>query len=260
MLPPLLPPRSHLALKRGVFYYRRKLLRPRSGEVAVSLRTKYFREAQCLAKLLDRKFMRLSVAMPQAPDLRAILQKELREAVESERQRHIETPAGTPVYAYWVEPEDGDALGADLRQLQADIEGARASVQRRDTIGISEWVDDVIAKHRLPRELWKELALGLARVRVQRLERGMEYLTQGVAPEISLQVAPQATACDAPDPIEAIRFRMEQGGLTVKALVPSIGQPNRVYEVLNRKRSLTIEMIRNLHRNLGIPVESLIGV
>ena len=63
-----------------------------------------------------------------------------------------------------------------------------------------------------------------------------------------------------PDPIEAIRFRMEQGGLTIKDLVPSIGKPNRVYEVLNRKRGLTIEMIRNLHRNLGIPAESLIGV
>lgn len=64
---------------------------------------------------------------------------------------------------------------------------------------------------------------------------------------------------EAPDPVEAIRFRMEQAGLTVKDLVPSIGQPNRVYEVLNRKRGLTIEMIRNLHRNLGIPAESLIG-
>ncbi|TLY52571.1 MAG: transcriptional regulator [Gammaproteobacteria bacterium] len=64
---------------------------------------------------------------------------------------------------------------------------------------------------------------------------------------------------EAPDPVEAIRFRMEQGGLTVKDLVPSIGQPNRVYEILNRKRDLTIDMIRKLHRNLGIPAESLIG-
>ncbi|MBS0200389.1 MAG: transcriptional regulator [Proteobacteria bacterium] len=64
---------------------------------------------------------------------------------------------------------------------------------------------------------------------------------------------------EAPDPIEAIRFRMEQGGLTVNDLVPSIGQPNRVYEVLNRKRNLTIGMIRRLHRNLGIPAESLLG-
>lgn len=65
---------------------------------------------------------------------------------------------------------------------------------------------------------------------------------------------------EAPDPIEAIRFRMEQAGLTVKDLVPSIGKPNRVYEVLNRKRGLTVQMIRNLHRDLGIPAESLIGV
>lgn len=65
---------------------------------------------------------------------------------------------------------------------------------------------------------------------------------------------------EAPDPIEAIRFRMEQGSLTVKDLVPSIGQPNRVYEVLNGKRGLTLEMIRNLHRNFGISAESLIGV
>lgn len=64
---------------------------------------------------------------------------------------------------------------------------------------------------------------------------------------------------DAPDPIEAIRFRMEQAGLTVKDLVPSIGRANRVYEVLNGKRGLTTAMIRNLHRNLGIPAESLIG-
>lgn len=65
---------------------------------------------------------------------------------------------------------------------------------------------------------------------------------------------------EAPDPIEAIKFRMEQSGLTVKDLVPSIGQPNRVYEVLNRKRELTLPMIRKLHKNLGIPVESLVGV
>lgn len=53
---------------------------------------------------------------------------------------------------------------------------------------------------------------------------------------------------------------MEQGGLTVKDLVPYIGRPNRVYEVLNRKRALTIDMIRNLNQHLGIPAESLIGV
>jgi HTH-type transcriptional regulator / antitoxin HigA len=62
-----------------------------------------------------------------------------------------------------------------------------------------------------------------------------------------------------PDPIEAIRFRMEQSGLTPKDLVPMIGRLNRVYEVLARKRPLTLEMIRRLNEGLGIPAESLIG-
>jgi HTH-type transcriptional regulator/antitoxin HigA len=63
---------------------------------------------------------------------------------------------------------------------------------------------------------------------------------------------------DLPDPVEAIRFRMEQSGLTPKDLVPAIGQLNRVYEVLARKRPLTLKMIWRLHENFGIPAESLI--
>ncbi len=64
---------------------------------------------------------------------------------------------------------------------------------------------------------------------------------------------------DSPDPIEAIKFRMEQGGLSVKDLVPLIGNSNRVYEVLGRKRALTLPMIRRLHKQLGIPAEVLIA-
>lgn len=63
---------------------------------------------------------------------------------------------------------------------------------------------------------------------------------------------------DLPDPIEAIKFRMDQAGLSPKDLVPAIGQLNRVYEVLTRKRSLSLKMIQNLHEQFGIPAESLI--
>lgn len=63
----------------------------------------------------------------------------------------------------------------------------------------------------------------------------------------------------APDPIEAIKFRMEQQGLTVADMRPYIGPPNRVYEVLSRKRGLSLAMIRRLHVGLGIPAEALIG-
>lgn len=63
---------------------------------------------------------------------------------------------------------------------------------------------------------------------------------------------------DLPDPVEAIKFRMEQKGMTPKDLVPMIGRINRVYEVLSRRRPLTLAMIQRLHSNLGIPAESLI--
>ncbi|MCC7347604.1 MAG: helix-turn-helix domain-containing protein [Variibacter sp.] len=63
---------------------------------------------------------------------------------------------------------------------------------------------------------------------------------------------------DPPDPIEAIKFRMEQQGLTRKDLEPLIGSRTRVAEVLSRKRNLSIAMIRRLHAGLGIPAEVLI--
>jgi HTH-type transcriptional regulator/antitoxin HigA len=63
---------------------------------------------------------------------------------------------------------------------------------------------------------------------------------------------------DFPDPIEAIKFRMEQQGLTVEDLVPVIGRKNRVYEILAGKRPLTLRMIEGLHSSFSIPAESLI--
>jgi len=63
---------------------------------------------------------------------------------------------------------------------------------------------------------------------------------------------------DPPDPIEAIKFRMEQQGLSRKDLEPIIGTRTRVAEILNRKRSLSIGMIRRLHDRLGISADVLI--
>jgi len=63
---------------------------------------------------------------------------------------------------------------------------------------------------------------------------------------------------DPPDPIEAIKFRMEQQGLTRRDLEEIIGTRTRIAEVLNRKRGLSIAMIRRLHERLGISAEVLI--
>ncbi len=62
---------------------------------------------------------------------------------------------------------------------------------------------------------------------------------------------------EAPDPVAAIKFRMEQDSLKQKDLIPIIGSKSRVSEILNKKRKLTIEMIRSLHNNLKIPFDSL---
>lgn len=63
---------------------------------------------------------------------------------------------------------------------------------------------------------------------------------------------------DLPDPVAAIKFEMERKSLTVKDLEPMIGKSNRVYEILNHKRPLTLKMIWKLHDGLGIPAGSLI--
>jgi HTH-type transcriptional regulator/antitoxin HigA len=63
---------------------------------------------------------------------------------------------------------------------------------------------------------------------------------------------------DLPDPVEAIKFAMDQRGLTVRDLEPMIGRSNRVYEILNGKRPLTLKMIWKLHTELRIPAECLI--
>jgi len=63
---------------------------------------------------------------------------------------------------------------------------------------------------------------------------------------------------DLPDSVSAISFTMERKGLTPKDLVPCIGGLNRVYEVLNHKRKLSLRMIRNLHERFEIPLEILL--
>jgi HTH-type transcriptional regulator/antitoxin HigA len=65
---------------------------------------------------------------------------------------------------------------------------------------------------------------------------------------------------DAPDPISAIKFRMEQENLQQKDLISSLGDKSIVSKILNGQRKLTVDMIRNLHERFKIPFESLFGI
>jgi HTH-type transcriptional regulator / antitoxin HigA len=62
-----------------------------------------------------------------------------------------------------------------------------------------------------------------------------------------------------PNPVEAIKFRMDQLGMTRKDLETMLGGRGRTSEILTKKRGLSLEMIRHLHRKLHIPLESLVG-
>lgn len=66
-------------------------------------------------------------------------------------------------------------------------------------------------------------------------------------------------AIELPDPVEAIKFRMEQLGLRNIDVAPYMGGPNRVSEILHHKRKLTVEMMKKLKKNLGVPAESLLS-
>ncbi|MGL3998864.1 helix-turn-helix domain-containing protein [Pantoea eucalypti] len=65
---------------------------------------------------------------------------------------------------------------------------------------------------------------------------------------------------EAPDPIEAIKFRMEQAGLTATDMKPVFGTTSRFYEVVNGKRNLTLPMIIKLHKSFKIPAEALLNL
>jgi len=184
-VPTLFPQRSHIALKRHRFFYRRRIPGSRL-EVSLPLGTSDYREAQYLARMLDRKFVRLMASLSSMVDLQSVLRRELLRVIENDRQRHIATPAGQAVYAHAV--EGWNVLAADLEQVDLDLADARRDLARRHTPGIEEWVDDVMAEFGIPQERRAELALGLAQVRIQGLEQSRRHLQFGITPEVSAQL------------------------------------------------------------------------
>jgi len=101
-------------------------------------------------------------------------------------------------------------------------------------------------------------ALGLASLLIQAEPESSDEATLDALATLIDAYERKRFPIEQPDSIDYLKFAMDQRGLTVSDLVPFIGQPNRVYEVLSGKRGLSIQMIRRLHRGLGIPLEVLI--
>jgi HTH-type transcriptional regulator / antitoxin HigA len=97
---------------------------------------------------------------------------------------------------------------------------------------------------------------------IERLWRAAERTPEGDALDVLVTLVnafeEQRWPIDLPDPIEAVRFRLEQQGKDPRALIGVIGTRSRVYEVMRGQRPLSLRMIRALHEKLGIPAEILI--
>src|SRR5687768_3276604 len=99
----MLPQRSHITRKRGVYYYRRRLPAPSSGEVAVSLGTRHYREAEHRAGLLHAAFVDATRSMTSPSRIADILRTYLREALDADREHRLRRPSNRAVYALGVD-------------------------------------------------------------------------------------------------------------------------------------------------------------
>jgi len=184
----MLTPRSHLAVKRGIYYYRRKLPSPHSGDIAVSLRTKGFREAQHLATLADRAFACFFKSNPHMTDVQQLLRQHLAEALTEDRERHLATPHGRPVYAPRTDVDDDTSpTDADLAMVSDWLDERREALATRDFSLVRNQVDEYMARHGLNETHRNELALGLLQVEVQYLETARQRVLTGVADSIALE-------------------------------------------------------------------------
>lgn len=177
----MLPQSSHITAKRGVYYFRRRLPSPWQGEVALSLRTRNFREAQHLGTVLDRAFREFfgSYADMSETDSRVqqILQDELARTLSDELARHQSTPWGQPVYCH--DAEGPDVRREDIEMVDGFLAEARSDLVSRHVGGLQEYVDELLEKHALPAEASQALAFGLLKIRVRRLEKARQWLEHG---------------------------------------------------------------------------------
>jgi len=146
-----------------------------------------------------------------------------------------------------MKPDHSPWFPAGLTQDLEDLLGRRVHVVTSADVSPIKTEDQYTAALRKIREIW--------RTEMDTPESDHLEILMALVEAYEEQKCP----IDPPDPIDAIKFRMEQMGLTKEDLEPFVGTMAAVDQVLEQRRSLTLEMIRKLHANLGIPAEILIG-
>ncbi len=165
----MLPQNSHITKKRGVYYYRRRIPNSPHSEVALSLRTRVFRVAECLAAELDQEFRRLieDVKTDEKIDLALVLRNYLKRRLAHDMQRRIGTPHA-PVYAL-ADPDRSDA-SADLEWIDGQLAQARSELAGRLYDHQRPLIDDLMEDYNIPEHYRNAFAHGLLQANVEAWE------------------------------------------------------------------------------------------
>ncbi len=205
-----LPQCIHITRQRGVFYWRRRLPRPFSGEVALSLRTRHFREAEHRASLLDAAFpeaLRRVAAMDRTTEakVRHVLREYLREALEADLEHRLSARPCRPLFDLGPVDYDRTPLQRDLDVIDDLLWDAREALALRDIPSIAPIVERLMREHGLPEECRSMLGLGVLVANVRALEEARRR-TLG---QVSMVLDAAATGDPVPSPEappEAPRF------------------------------------------------------
>ncbi len=191
---------SRVTKKDGVFYYRRRLPDHLGTDVALSLGTRSFREAEHLAEQLDTVFERVTPSVSSTPELRSLLRSYLAEALHDDAQRRLSAPRGRPIYASLRGPDDHrDPVDLDLEAASDALSDARRALAERDYSAVKTSADQLIKEHGLPESAREALSYGLLETHVKLLEE-IERRVLGRSPVIFTDEPPPPVASQASPP------------------------------------------------------------
>jgi uncharacterized protein DUF6538 len=163
----MLPQCSHITRKRGVYYYRRRLPGATKSEIALSLRTRMFREAQWLAAQLDQEFRGIIASLRQNKDT-ADVQRIAREYLKSKLDHDMEQrEAASRQAVYATYAEVGSSFADDLAWVETELQTARTELRERLYDHQRPLIDEVMEAHSLPPQVRNALAHAVFRANVE---------------------------------------------------------------------------------------------
>jgi len=170
---------SHITQKRGVFYYRRRLPSPHTGEITLSLRTKKFLPAQHMVMIIDHLFCQLvSLSMPESGNLKNRITQYIRKEIDQFHQRWLSTPTGSPAFGY-TENLYEDPVAADLEHLKLIKHGVVDDLRSRDFKPHKPRVLELLQVNELSNEEFKSAARTLLQADTDILDTIIKLVATG---------------------------------------------------------------------------------